>query len=294
MYEQPNSHFVADFIGDANIVPVTIESRQGEMASVRLGPLLLTLPHHGAVEGAAELSIRPQALLLAPGGDGLSGHVTKAAYLGDHMEYWVTVTGLDKELFAIAIDVERPLVVGNMVSVSLAPYGSRARPAALTAGTLPAKPRSISQHAVPPGCVGAPHFLAKIVPRSARCMSRMGRLSGVAGYLLSRVSTTTRFCWHFRRERPHIRARIAEGSSLPVEAGKGSSCRVTNSKSDRRCISCPIAWSVMSPGGAYTIQRALPDEGRDLQYRVKNVQDGHERVVSEAQLRPAEALTPHH
>ena len=90
LYEQPNSHFVADFIGDANIVPVTIESRQGEMASVRLGPLLLTLPHHGAVEGAAELSIRPQALLLAPGGGGLSGHVTKAAYLGDHMEYWVS------------------------------------------------------------------------------------------------------------------------------------------------------------------------------------------------------------
>src|SRR6476661_1694706 len=44
LYEQPNSHFVADFIGDANIVPVNIESRQGEMASVRLGPLLLNLP----------------------------------------------------------------------------------------------------------------------------------------------------------------------------------------------------------------------------------------------------------
>jgi iron(III) transport system ATP-binding protein len=55
---------------------------------------------------------------------GLSGRVTKAAYLGDHMEYWVTVAGLDKELFAIATDVERPLVVGNMVSVSLAPTGA--------------------------------------------------------------------------------------------------------------------------------------------------------------------------
>jgi iron(III) transport system ATP-binding protein len=105
-------------------VPVTIEGRQGEMASVRLGPLLLTLPHHGAVEGAAELSIRPQALLLAPGGGGLSGHVTKAAYLGDHMEYWVTVAGLEKELFAVAPDVERPLVAGDAVSVSLAQTGA--------------------------------------------------------------------------------------------------------------------------------------------------------------------------
>ena len=133
LYEQPNSHFVADFIGDANIVPVTIESRQGEMASVRLGPLLLTLPHHGAVEGAAELSIRPQALLLAPGGGGLSGHVTKAAYLGDHMEYWVVVAGLDKELFVIATG-RRATVGGRQCGFRLAcPYRRRARPAALTA-----------------------------------------------------------------------------------------------------------------------------------------------------------------
>ncbi|MEJ0016342.1 MAG: hypothetical protein WDN25_07195 [Acetobacteraceae bacterium] len=48
------------------------------------------------------------------------------------------------------------------------------------------------------------------------------------------------------------------------------------------------------PGGAYKIERVLPDEGRDLQYRVKNVQDGHERVVNEAQLRPAEALEAQH
>jgi hypothetical protein len=48
------------------------------------------------------------------------------------------------------------------------------------------------------------------------------------------------------------------------------------------------------PGGAYTIQRLLPVEGRDLQYRVKNVQDGHERVVSEAQLTTAEAFAPQH
>ena len=48
------------------------------------------------------------------------------------------------------------------------------------------------------------------------------------------------------------------------------------------------------PGGVYTVQRLLPVEGRDLQYRVKHAQDGHERVVNEAQLRPAEALAAQH
>jgi len=38
------------------------------------------------------------------------------------------------------------------------------------------------------------------------------------------------------------------------------------------------------PGGSYTVQRLLPKEGRDCQYRVKNTRDSHERVVRESQL----------
>jgi hypothetical protein len=47
------------------------------------------------------------------------------------------------------------------------------------------------------------------------------------------------------------------------------------------------------PAGSYTVQRLLPVEGRGLYYRVKHAQDGHERVVNEAQLFPREALAPH-
>jgi iron(III) transport system ATP-binding protein len=111
LYEQPNSHFVADFIGDANIVPVTIESRQGDMASVRLVSLQLTLPHHDAAEGAAELSIRPHALLLS------------------------SVEGLPKELFAVCQEVHRPLAAGDPVAVTVALSG-----AALVAGPLIRQP----------------------------------------------------------------------------------------------------------------------------------------------------------
>jgi iron(III) transport system ATP-binding protein len=123
LYEQPISHFVADFIGDANIVPVTIESRQGDMATVRIGPQTLTLSHHGAVEGAAELSIRPHALLLTRGNGSLSGRISKAAYLGSHMEYWVALVGVDKELFVVAQDVEAPFDAGDDVAVALAHNG---------------------------------------------------------------------------------------------------------------------------------------------------------------------------
>lgn len=40
--------------------------------------------------------------------------------------------------------------------------------------------------------------------------------------------------------------------------------------------------------GIYTVVRALPATGPGLpQYRVKHVDDTHERVIDEAQLRPA-------
>lgn len=38
------------------------------------------------------------------------------------------------------------------------------------------------------------------------------------------------------------------------------------------------------PRGKYRIERLLPSETRDMQYRVKHAVDGHERVVVESQL----------
>jgi hypothetical protein len=39
------------------------------------------------------------------------------------------------------------------------------------------------------------------------------------------------------------------------------------------------------PRGTYTVQRLLPNDGVDREYRIRNVRDGHERVVRESQLR---------
>jgi iron(III) transport system ATP-binding protein len=119
LYEQPNSHFVADFIGDANIVPVVVEERQGNLASVRVGPLVLTLPHRGACEGPAELSIRPHGVLLSRAEGELAGRITRAAYLGSHLEYWVSASGINKDLFVVALDVDAPFAVGEIVTVTL-------------------------------------------------------------------------------------------------------------------------------------------------------------------------------
>jgi iron(III) transport system ATP-binding protein len=123
LYERPDNHFVASFIGDANILPVVVESRQDDLASVRLVSVVLALPHRDVPIGPAELSIRPQALVLSRERGELKGHVAKVAYLGSHMEYWISLEGIRNELFAIATDIDAPFAVGDSIRVMLAPSG---------------------------------------------------------------------------------------------------------------------------------------------------------------------------
>jgi iron(III) transport system ATP-binding protein len=124
LYERPNSHFVADFIGDANLLPVTIERHDGAQAVVRIGAATMRLPHHDVPPGPAELAIRPRAVRLGGDTGGLTGRIDKAAYLGDHMEYLVAVDGMAKELFVIDSEVAAPRAAGAVVGIVLDAEGA--------------------------------------------------------------------------------------------------------------------------------------------------------------------------
>lgn len=117
LYEQPSDLFVADFIGDANIVEATIQSVAGEVATVSVGGNDLTLPSRGMSPGPVNVAIRPDTVLISePDSPGdLEGQVTKAAYLGDHLEY--TVSTAVGDLFVIDHTVKNPRPVGTKVSV---------------------------------------------------------------------------------------------------------------------------------------------------------------------------------
>jgi iron(III) transport system ATP-binding protein len=122
LYEAPASLFVADFIGDANIVPAEVVSVAGERASVKLGGATLDLPARGLTPGVAKLAVRPNALTLVPAeGAALQGVVAKAAYLGKHMEYDIeTAVGT---LFVVDANADRPLLKGTTVGLALGSRG---------------------------------------------------------------------------------------------------------------------------------------------------------------------------
>jgi iron(III) transport system ATP-binding protein len=114
LYERPADLFVADFIGDANLLDVEVEPLDAERATVRLGSVVLELPRRGLAAGAAKIAARPEALILSdapPQGPALQGEIRKAAYLGTHMEY--TVATPQGEVFIVDRQVGRPLPIGS-------------------------------------------------------------------------------------------------------------------------------------------------------------------------------------
>jgi iron(III) transport system ATP-binding protein len=124
LYEAPVSLFVADFVGDSNLVDGELVSRNGVAGAVRVGALELCLPHRGAEKGPVKVAIRPESLRLLPAPPAepaLEGRIAKAAYLGTHMEY--TVSTPVGELFVVDRSVSRPVAAGTPVWVAFEDHG---------------------------------------------------------------------------------------------------------------------------------------------------------------------------
>ena len=93
IYERPNNRFVADFIGETNLIDVTIE-QTGESCQCRLrsGATLVAVPAGAATEGSeGHISIRPERITLTgqPETAPLSGTIEHAIYLGTDTQHLV-------------------------------------------------------------------------------------------------------------------------------------------------------------------------------------------------------------
>jgi iron(III) transport system ATP-binding protein len=118
LYEEPANLFVADFIGDANIISGDLLHVSGATAQVRVDMLLLDLPHRGAHQGPVKLAVRPDAILLDERAEsgGIAGTVRKASYLGTQTEY--EVESPIGSLFVVQYGRKEPLPPGTSVSIS--------------------------------------------------------------------------------------------------------------------------------------------------------------------------------
>ncbi len=93
IYEAPQNRFVADFIGETNLVDVTVTAVSGAVAQVILpGGQKISCAAPGAVAGQRPLSIRPERLGFVAGVGDLSVTVERVIYLGTDLQ---VITRLD-------------------------------------------------------------------------------------------------------------------------------------------------------------------------------------------------------
>ncbi|MDA5640565.1 MULTISPECIES: ABC transporter ATP-binding protein [Agrobacterium] len=90
LYEAPASAFIADFMGEANVVGCEVISIEGSDALIRVGSIDHRVSARNAKPGPAKLAVRPGSISIGQlGGPGLAGRVLHSAYLGGHVEYEV-------------------------------------------------------------------------------------------------------------------------------------------------------------------------------------------------------------
>ncbi len=108
IYERPSSIFVADFIGQTNLLNGEIVEVGGGTAVIRLSDGTTVISHTDATASAglpATVTVRPERVRFAADAEGgmppsgwntLAGHIHEIVYLGTHTQYVVTTAGGDR------------------------------------------------------------------------------------------------------------------------------------------------------------------------------------------------------
>ena len=120
LYDTPNDRFVADFIGEANLIGCQIVAVDGDTATIDIEGYQHRLPSRGLPPGPALLAVRPSRIALGQG-DGVAVRIAKATYVGVRMEY--TLEGAFGQVFAVQDNVDEPLDVGTDLTMSFAAKG---------------------------------------------------------------------------------------------------------------------------------------------------------------------------
>ncbi len=123
LYEEPVDLFVADFIGEANLIPCQIVSVKSGKATISVGNLKISLDSRGMKPGPAMVAVRPSRVSLSGKSTSttLPAKILKSTFVGNHMEY--TVEAEFGTIFAVSGDVTKPFEAGQDVGLGFAKSG---------------------------------------------------------------------------------------------------------------------------------------------------------------------------
>ncbi|MGH7004629.1 MAG: ABC transporter ATP-binding protein, partial [Alphaproteobacteria bacterium] len=123
IYDHPSTRFVAEFIGETNLVRGSVETVDGTTGRIRLeNGRTLSVEAGGRLHAGKDvcLSIRPERVTLGAGSDNsFSARISDVVYHGDHLR--LLVQG-DEQSFIVKTDrSRRPPSVGDDIMISFMP-----------------------------------------------------------------------------------------------------------------------------------------------------------------------------
>lgn len=92
IYERPLTSFVADFIGQSNIIDIMVDDCQNNIAQFNLGDTELKIPASSDVRKnhEAKLILRPETLNVCEHGE-IKGEVISSVYMGSYQDYSIQI-----------------------------------------------------------------------------------------------------------------------------------------------------------------------------------------------------------
>jgi iron(III) transport system ATP-binding protein len=117
LYERPQSRFMADFIGEANLIEGTFSTGKGSTVFTA-GSAVLKLGQLQVPTDANTIALRPDRLGLLPAADGVLS-IRRRAYLGHAWEY--TLDAPWGEVLVLAPAREKALAIGALVNLVIEP-----------------------------------------------------------------------------------------------------------------------------------------------------------------------------
>jgi iron(III) transport system ATP-binding protein len=97
LYEDPADAFVADFMGEANVLAGEVIAAPGGPGRIAVGGAEMATLLRAHPAGPASLAVRPESIRVLPAeaGEGLPGRIQRAAFLGQTREYEIeTAAGM--------------------------------------------------------------------------------------------------------------------------------------------------------------------------------------------------------
>ena len=144
LYERPSTVFVANFLGQSNLISGRVAGHNGDSAIVRAGDTTLVVPSSGAMAGTeVHIGVRPEKLVLQadaggavePGRNAVGGTVTDVSFTGVSTQYLLeTPWGQELTVFAQNRG-EQPFAVGEKVRATWRPENTFVIGGTAAAGT---------------------------------------------------------------------------------------------------------------------------------------------------------------